>query len=147
MIRKCCFAGHRDFRDNKIEEKFMKTIEELYVKENVSYFMVGNYGAFDRFCAHCVRKLKSKYDKITLELVVPYLTNEIRKYPEYYEDFDNILIVDNINTPTKYKIIKANRYMVDNSDFMLSYITHTWGGAYITFEYAKTKNLQIINFS
>lgn len=44
-------------------------------------------------------------------------------------------------TPYIIKIIKANEYMVNKSDFLLCCITHNWGGVSKTYNYAKCKKI------
>ena len=69
------------------------------------------------------------------------------KCKELYEGkFDNILMADiPENKPRKFRITSCNEYMVDNSDFVICYIDHTWGGAYTTYKYARRKKKQIFN--
>ena len=50
-----------------------------------------------------------------------------------------------INTPTKYKIIKTNYFMIDNSTHLICYINRTFGGAIQTYNYAKKRNIKIHN--
>lgn len=145
----CCFAGHANIVDPKnIEQSLLTEIEKLIVHENVIEFWVGNYGDFDRLSATCVRKLKNKYPKIRLILVIPYLTEKIKGNPEYYQTaFDEILMA-NIpeQTPRMLKIIACNQFMVDESTWLIAYVRHK-GGAQKTLAYArkngKTKVIEI----
>lgn len=149
MINKiCCFAGHRDIYDDSIKDKIKEILITLIEKENVKTFWVGNYGAFDRYSASVVRELKKVYSGITLELVIPYLTKEMNEHKEfYYKEYDDILMADiPPSTPAKFRIIKANQYMIESSAYLICYITHSWGGAAQTLEYAKRKNhIKIFN--
>lgn len=43
------------------------------------------------------------------------------------------------------KIIKANEFMINNSDFLISYVNYSWGGAVKTMEYAIKKKIQVVN--
>ena len=117
---------------------------------NVKEFWVGNYGEFDYMSAKAVREMKTIYKNIELILVIPYLTKTINEYKQvYYSDFDSILIADiPQNTPQRYKILNCNRYIVNNSDFMICYVDHFWGGAAKTLKYAQSqKNIKIFNLS
>ena len=117
---------------------------------NVKEFWVGNYGEFDYMSAKAVREMKTIYKNIELILVIPYLTKTINEYKQvYYSNFDSILIADiPQNTPHRYKILKCNRYIVNNSNFMICYVDHFWGGAAKTFKYAQSqKNIKIFNLS
>lgn len=143
----CCFAGHSDMNGSDAKEKIKNIAERLITEKNVTEFWVGNYGGFDACAASAVRELKLKYPDVKLILAIPYFTKKIEEYRDWYEkNYDKIMLADiPVTTPGKYKIIKANEYMVENSDFLICYIDHTWGGAYKTYTYAKRKNKEIFN--
>ena len=143
----CCFAGHSDMNGSDAKEKIKNIAQRLITEKNVTEFWVGNYGGFDACAASAVRELKLKYPDIKLILVIPYSTKKIEGYRDWYEkNYDKIMLADiPVTTPGKYKIIKANEYMVENSDFLICYIDHTWGGAYRTYNYAKRKKKEIFN--
>ncbi len=151
MRKICCFAGHSELYHTKdIYDKLLLEIEDLITTENVNEFRVGNYGDFDKLSAEAVRALKQKYPDIQLNLVIPYLTSEINEYKEmYYKNYDNILVAEiPEKTPKRVQILKANRYMVDTSRFLVCYVKHTFGGASKTLEYAKNKSdIKIINLN
>ena len=146
----CCFAGDRDIYDNSVKEKIKEKVISLIEKENVKTFWTGNYGAFDGYAASVVRELKQVYSDITLELIIPYVTKEMNYYKEsYYKNYDHILMADiPVSTPARYKIIKANQYMIDNSAYLVCYVRYSRGGAARTLEYAKRKNhIKIFNLA
>ena len=122
-------------RLDRLKEKIQKIAERLITEKNVTEFWVGNYGGFDTCAASAVRELKLKYPDVKLILVIPYFTKKIEGYRDWYEkNYDKIMLADiPVTTPGKYKIIKANEYMVENSDFLICYIDHTWGGSYKTY--------------
>lgn len=148
MKRVCTFAGHRDIcATEKLISDLKEYIEILITKENVSEFLVGNYGGFDYIAAEAVRELQKSYPQIKLNLVIPYLTKAITEYKEqFYEKYDSILIADiPLSTPKNLCIIKSNQYMVDKADFLICYVNHGWGGAAQTVDYAKKKGINIID--
>lgn len=151
MSRICCFAGHSKLYDTEaIYKKLLLVIENLVLTENITEFQVGNYGDFDKLSAKAVRSLKEAYPDIQLNLVIPYLTAEINEHKEqYYNNYDNIIIADMPeNTPRHLKIIKANQYMVKNSDVLVCYVENSFGGAAKTLEYAQKRvHIKIINIS
>ena len=78
MKRRSCFAGHSKlYNTEEIYAELVKHIERLITEENVSEFMVGNYGNFDSLSAKAVRSLKPNHPEISLVLVIPYLTKII----------------------------------------------------------------------
>ena len=145
----CCFAGHGkyDLNNDKIEQLY-ELCQNLILNEYVSEFWVGNYGLFDKTVAKVIRDIKNKYTGGELCLVIPYLTKVINNYKEnFYNDYDDIIIADiPKSTPKRYHIIKCNQYMVDNSDFLISYVNYNGGGAARTLNYAlRQKHIKIYN--
>ena len=140
----CCFAGHKDCYDESIRKLIESAVEKLIEQENVKEFWAGNYGGFDRISASAVCQVKKRHPDIKLNLVIPYLTQNIR---EVKKDFDDIIVADiPESTPMKYRIIKTNEYMINNSSFLICYIKFLWGGAARTLEFAqKKKNIRILN--
>ena len=143
MTIKCCFAGHNDY----IKDVLCAKREELITKNNVTEFLLGNYGRFDKMAALVLRKLKTVYPYIAITLVIPYLTFEINEYKEqYYNMYDNIVIAEiPASTPYRFRIIKCNEYMVNKSDYLIAYVAHSFGGAAKTLDYAERKNKIIFN--
>ena len=45
----------------------------------------------------------------------------------------------------KLAIIYRNRYMVDEANYVIAYVSHKFGGAYATYQYAKRKKKEIYN--
>ena len=146
-MKSCFMFGHADCPDTmlpKIEEAIVK----CYSKE-VTAFYVGSRGRFDSLAASAVKQVKQQHPDIKLYLTIPYLTTEINENPEeYYKRFDGIQLA-NIpeSTPKKLMIIKCNQFMIDSSSFLVSFVEHSWGGAYRTLQYAKGKDIKIINLS
>lgn len=116
-------------------------------KRGVTEFWIGNYGGFDRCAASAIGEVKKTYAHIKLVLVLPYLTKAVSdNKEEYYEKYDEIVIADmSEKTPARLRVIKANEYMVDNCDFLVCNVEHSWGGAAKTMEYAERKGREIWN--
>lgn len=104
-------------------------------QQQVSDFYVGMYGNFDRLAGEAVIQLKRKYPDIRLFLVLPYHPAErpIEALPGY----DGTFYPDGMEAVSRrYAIAKANRKMIDASDFLIAYVTHTVSNAYDLLEYA-----------
>ncbi len=140
-IKRCCFAGHRDIHDIMIKNRIKMLASDLIENCNVKKFLLGNYGNFDNYAFMAIQELKKEYNDIAIELIIPYITKSIRDYKEmYYRNYDEIVMADiPVNTPAKYKIIKANEYMIDNSEYLICCVNRWWGGAFRTVEYARKK--------
>lgn len=148
MHKRCFFAGHSKLYED-VQEKLKAAIEYQILHNGVDEFWVGNYGAFDRAAAKAVRELQGTYQDIKLYLVLPYLTRAIEEErEEYYKAFDGLLLADiPENTPKRYRISKCNEYMAQESDVLVCYIKHPFGGAAKTVDFAKKRDVEIVNIS
>ena len=108
---------------------------------------LGGYGGFDNFAYDCCKKFKETHSKVSLVFVTPYLTAEYQKNHLNYQKtrYDAIIYPEIENKPPRYAITYRNKYMVEKADFVVAYITHDWGGAYKTYQYAKSKKKPIFN--
>lgn len=147
--KRCFFAGHSRISEKEsVMKRLREVATELIEKENVTEFWVGNRGDFDLSSASVIRELKELYPHINLELIIPYLTQEIiTNKVRYNGRYDSIFLADiPETTPRRFRILKANQYMADNSNFLICYINYTFGGAVKTAEYAKRKkHIKVIN--
>lgn len=135
------FCGHSKVADSgKIKEWLYTTVEDL-IKQGAVTFYLGGYGAFDELAASVVRELKKTHPHIESVLVLPYLDRAFNTTL-----YDTTVYPPLENTPKRFCIVKRNRYMVENADVIVSYITHDFGGAYKTYEHAIKKGKQIINY-
>ena len=108
----------------------------------VTDFISGGQEGFDRLSARCVYELKSKYPSIQNHLVIPYLSFHVRDKSVY----DSIIYPEGFeNYHFKAAIPKRNQYLVQNAAYAICYVTHSWGGAAKTYEYAKKKRIIIID--
>ncbi len=136
------FIGHNDcygISAEKLEKEIIKC-----VNEGVTVFFNGGQGGFDRLSAGIIYKLKKIYPNIKNVLVIPYLNFRIFDR----EIFDEIIYPEGFERlHFKSAIIEKNKYMVDNSKYAICFVSHSWGGAYKTYEYALIKGLDIRNLS
>lgn len=141
----CCGFGHREIFTHLPELKAV--LEDLIVNEHITGFMIGDIGEFDREFASSVRSLKSKYSHIELYLIKPYFSNKLNTYQDYYECmFDSVIIPPEVvGAHYKSAITKTNKWMVDNSDVIVSYIFRDFGGAYNAIKYAAKLNKRVID--
>ncbi len=140
----CTGFGHREVYLD-IESKLDSAIDYV-VGEGCKVFMTGDMGEFDKKFIKAVIHAKNKNPEIKLILVIPYYTKRINSHKEYYEStFDEVILPD-VLSDVHYKsaIPMRNKWMVDRSDFVISYVCRDFGGAYKAFEYAKRQNKTII---
>lgn len=145
----CIFCGHSRLYGHTevVKEKCLTVVEELIVSGIADCFLIGSYGDFDSIAASACLTLKRKYPQISVNLVLPYYRPHLDDFTkERYNRFDYVITPDFKETPHKYRIIKANEYMVDQSDTVIAYVKYD-GGAAKTLAYAQKYKKQIINFA
>ena len=150
-MKVCTFAGHREVYQANISEMLDEAISKIINTDDNFRFLVGGMGEFDGICSSAVRRAKRKYPnkQISLELVLPYLTQELNENKLYYEsNFDDVVIpIELAGVHYKSAITKRNRWMVEKSDWLIAFVYRDFGGAYTTLRYAEKKGLQIINLA
>ena len=135
------FCGHGDKHYGEdVRKRLFDTVEEL-IKEGAKEFLLGGYGSFDSMAAGVVRELKQTYPKIRSTLVIPYLD---RKY-DNLDYYDASIYPPIEKAPKRLAIIKRNEWMVDNSDVVIAYVDHDWGGAARTYAYAVRRKKKVVN--
>lgn len=128
----CVFCGHRD-APSSLYERIYQAAEGLILEQGVRQFYCGDKGAFDRTAARAVHALKAQYPGIRSYKVLAYLPAAGEP-----EDglFDGSIYPDGLETvPRRLAILRRNRWMADQADFLLAYVKFP-GGAKTMLEYA-----------
>lgn len=136
----CTFFGHRDC-NSLIVTKLDKAIEELITKQRVDTFYVGNHGQFDSLVADTLRRAKINHPNIKAYIILAYMPTDRKDFG----DFESIL-PDGIEfVPKRYAISYRNQWMITHSEYVITYVTRRFGGAYQFSEMAKRKGKTCIN--
>ena len=147
----CTFAGHREVFLSSVNQDIDNALSELVQSEDDYMFYSGGMGDFDFMCEAAVRRLKKRcpHLNIRLNLVLPYMTNQINRDKDYYESrFDDIIIpMDLMGAHYKAAIKKRNRWMVDQADKILAYVYRDFGGAFDTIKYALRTGKPVLNLA
>lgn len=123
----CFFIGHRD-APGFLQEKLNKTVQYLWRRCGVTEFIVGHHGSFDHMAVYAVEKAKADNpDLYAYLLLETYRARQTVSLPERF---------DSLYTPPelilghpRYAIEKANRMMLRECDYLVSYVTHDGGNA------------------
>lgn len=105
-------------------------------------FYVGNNGEFDISVIKILEDMTQKYN-IIYNIVLAYLPLKT-KYAYPYDISKTIYPEGIENTPKRFAISWRNEWMIEHSDYVIAYITHSYGGAYKYTETARRKGRQII---
>ncbi len=121
----CTFFGHRDCPD-AVEPKLREVLIDLITNHGVDMFYVGNQGWFDAIVRRVLRDLKQEYPQINYAVVLAYMPGKQIEYDGYS---DTMLPEGIESVHPRYAISWRNNWMLQQSDFVVTYITHSWGGA------------------
>ena len=146
-MRICTFCGHSKLSATYTEVKgALQSIVPGLIQDGYDYFLVGNYGQFDRLAASVCLTLRRDYPSIVVNLVVPYYQPQLDSYEkEYRARFDDVIVPALEGTPYQYRIVRANEYMVGRADTIVAYVNTPIGGAAKTLAYAERKKKRIIH--
>ena len=144
----CCFFGHRDVFSS-VEDFLYSKICYLIKNENVTEFLVGDHGDFDKAAASAVRKAKLNYTNVKLTLVRPYFSEELNTNKAFYKTLYDDIVIPSEAAQSHFKaaITNRNKWMINQSDFCIFYVFRENGGAYTALKYAEKQNKNIILFS
>lgn len=118
------FFGHKD-TPKEIEPTLRSTLIDLIENKNVNVFYVGNNGNFDTMVRRQLEDLSQTYP-ITYSVVLAYLPTEKNKY----DDLSNTIYPEGLETvPKRFAISWRNKWMIQQSDIVVTYVTHNFGGA------------------
>lgn len=141
------FCGHSDYIAKKDDIQTLLNYLNTIIGNSSVVFMLGEYGNFDRFAYHCCALYKENHANASLLYVTPYLESKTLQSLSSEQRFDDIVYPSLEKIPKRYAILHRNRYMVEQADIIIVYITHTFGGAYKTYQYAMKLKKRIFNLA
>ena len=145
----CCFLGHAfscSYSSAEYRANLTNAIENLIVNESVDTFYCGKRGDFDLLCWRITSELIKKHPNVKIYHVLscfPTGTDERSTESKLRDEIQTIYLLEE-RVPPRYAIIRTNQCMVDISDFVLTGVDHTYGGANTALEYAEKKHKKII---
>lgn len=163
-FKKCCFTGYRpakfpflisknDPQYIKMENNLTETLFTLAEDGCFTYYC-GMAMGFDIIAAESVLLMKKaiKTASIKLICVVPFKTqsegfNSLWKsrYDNIISNADEVVLLSDSYFSGCYS--KRNKFMVDRSDYVLTWFDGKSGGTKNTIEYAKSKGKSVINLN
>lgn len=133
--KSCFFIGRREAPE-KIYLALYAAVEQHIVEYDVTEFIVGRYGEFDRLAASVVKATKRFYPDVKLTLLLSY--HPVEQPLPKLDGFDSTFYLPGMErVPRKVAIVRANRYIVDHADYLIAYAWHPASNAREIVEYAK----------
>ena len=158
----CSFTGYRpdkfsfEFNPETLEYRDFETklIDAIFSAADEGYtdFYCGMALGFDIVAGEIVSLIKKARENIRLIAVVPFEKQERAwssewqsRYHALLSNADRIVYISRNYYKDCYH--KRNRYMVDNSDTVITFFDGKSGGTAATLRYAKGKDKRIINIA
>ncbi len=139
----CTFFGHRDCPDT-IKPRLREVLVDLIENHSVDMFYVGNQGRFDAIVRGVLRDLQHEDPQINYAVVLAYMPGKQTEYDDYS---DTMLPEGLESVHPRYAISWRNNWMLKQSDYVVAYITHSWGGAARYVEKAHTQEKFVVNIT
>ena len=141
MKKKSCFLiGHRDAP----EEIYPCLREEIerHIRLGVQEFVIGHYGSFDRMAARALTEAKVIHPETVLTLLLPY--HPIECPVTLSKGFDESLYPNGMESvPRRLAIVRANHYVVDQVDYLITYAVHPGSNTLKLVEFAEKKGVAV----
>ena len=117
------FFGHRD-TPKETEPALRLTLIDLIENKNATVFYVGNHGNFDAMVCRQLENLSRAYP-IKYYVVLAYMPSKNA------EPNDHSILPEGIETvPRRFAINYRNKWMLNKSDIVVTYVTRNFGGAW-----------------
>jgi len=151
-IRTCCFTGHRQLPESRLQEIMMSLNHqiEVLIYQEVDTFICGGALGFDMLAAAIVIAKKKLGYRIRLVLALPcrnqekyWTVKQVAFYRNLLEEADEIIYISEEYSEDCMR--KRNRYMVEQSAYCICCLWKPKSGTYQTVNYARKKGIKIIN--
>ena len=137
----CTFFGHRNCPDS-VKTILRKVLVDLIEDHGVDMFYVGNQGQFDAMVRSTLQELKKVYPQTDYAVVLAYMPGRQSEY----DDYSDTMLPEGIEfVHPRYAISWRNNWMPRQAECVVTYITHSWGGAYQYAEKARRQKKNVIN--
>ena len=132
------FFGHRD-TPKEIGPALRLTLIDLIENKNANLFYVGNHGNFDAMVRRQLEDL-SKIYPIKYYIVLAYMPSKNDEPDEH------TILPEGIETvPRRFAINYRNKWMLNKSDIVVTYVTRNFGGAWKFKQMANSKEKLLID--
>ena len=123
----CTFFGHHDC-PTEVKPKLREVLIDLIENHSVDVFYVGNKGAYDKMVRSVLRELVQKYAHIHYAVVLERMPGAQKD--DFGKNYSDTLLPEGIEAALpRFAIVWRNKWMLRQSDYVVTYVTHSWGGA------------------
>ena len=141
----CCFFGHHDAPPT-IKTNLLECIKTIIENGDADSFLVGNHGSFDGMVLAALRETKVAYPHITYNVVLAYMPAEKEEY-SYIDPMETVYPEGLESVPKRFAISWRNDWMLKQSDIVVCYVRHSFGGSGKFVEKAIRQKKRVINLA
>ena len=139
----CTFFGHRDCPCS-IKPRLREVLIDLIENHTVDMFYIGRQGAFDSIVRSVLKELVLTYPHIKYAVVLERMPPNRDEFDNY--DYSDTMLPEGIEAVLpRFAISWRNNWMLKQSDYVVTYITHSWGGAAQYAKKAERQRKTVIN--
>ena len=139
----CTFFGHRDTPES-IRFVLKETLRHLITTESVDNFLVGHQGIFDGMVLTELKKMQKEYPHIRYAVVLATLPCQAFPFDESVET----LYPEGLETvPRRFTLARRNEWMLRQAQIVVTYVTHSTGGAAKYKEKAQKQGKRVISLA
>ncbi len=142
VIMTVAFFGHSE-TPSFVEPTLRQLVQTLIIEKGAARFLVGNQGGFDHMTVRVLRALSRDFNNIDYAVVLAYLPSRDCEYDERHSLYPEGMEA----VPPRFAICKRNEWMIKQSDIVVVYVTHSFGGAARYKEIAEKKGKIVINLA
>jgi len=96
--------------------------------------------------AKAVNTVRKHYPAIILSMLIPY--HPAQRPVDVPAEFDNTFYPPGMEkVPPRFAIVRANRYMIDHSDYLIAYACYPATNTWNLLEYAGRKEISVTNLA
>lgn len=141
------FFGHKDAPDCLLPA-LISAIRTLILSRHVTCFYVGNHGRFDAMTHTALRLLSEQYPHIEYYTVLAYLPQQEEGEPPADSPDGQTVYPEGIElTPPRFAISYRNKWMISQSDYAVTYVQYSFGGAAKFKALAERRGLTVIELA
>jgi len=139
------FFGHKQ-TPPEVKHKLRAVLIDVIENHGANVFYVGNQGMFDSMVRSTLKELSEIYPHIRYMVVLAYMPDP--KDTVYRIDYSDTIYPEGLEfVPRKFAISRRNRWMIDQSDMVITYVLGPCGGAATSKNLAEKKGKLIINIA
>ena len=141
----CTFFGHHNC-PSSIKPKLREVLINLIERHSVDMFYVGQQGTFYGIVRSVLKELVAIFPHVNYTVVLERMPPKREEFVAH--DYSDTMLPEGIEAVhPRFAISWRNNWMLKQSDYVVTYITHSWGGAAQFAEKAKRQKKTVINLA